>query len=78
MLNSSLNPTPKPRPSGVGQRTRGRPSADRPVEQIAVMTDAETTTVEILMEALQHRASLHTQCADTTVMSAQIDLLSTG
>ena len=48
------------------------------MEQIAVMTDAETTTAEILMEALQHRASLHTQCADTTVMSVQIDLLSTG
>ena len=42
------------------------------------MTDDETTTAEMLLEALQQRASLHTQCADTTVISARIDMLSTG
>ena len=42
------------------------------------MTDDETTTAEMLLEALQQRASLHTQCADTTVISARIDRLSTG
>ena len=29
-------------------------------------------------EALQQQASLYTQCADTTVISARIDMLSTG
>ena len=42
------------------------------------MTDDETTTAEMLLEALKQRASLHTQCADTSVMSARIDLLRTG
>ena len=32
------------------------------------MTDDETTTAEMLLEALQQRASLNTQCADTTVI----------
>jgi hypothetical protein len=42
------------------------------------MTDNETTTAEMLLEALQQRASLYNQCADTTVITARIDLLSTG
>ena len=41
-------------------------------------TDAEMTTAEMLLEALQQRASLYTQCADTTVITARIDQLSTG
>ena len=44
----------------------------------SAMTDAEKTTAEMLLEALQQRASLYTQCADTTVITARIDLLSTG
>ena len=42
------------------------------------MTDDETTTAEMLLEALQQRASLYNQCADTTVITARINLLSTG
>ena len=42
------------------------------------MTDDEMATAEMLLEALQQRAYLHTQCADTTVITAQIHLLSTG
>ena len=42
------------------------------------MTDNEMTTSEMLLEALQQRASLYTQCADTTVITAHIDELSTG
>ena len=42
------------------------------------MTDDEMTTAEMLLEALQQRAYLHTQCADTTVITARIDRLSTG
>ena len=42
------------------------------------MSDDETMTAEMMLEALQQRASLHTQCAETTVISARIDMLSTG
>ena len=42
------------------------------------MTGDETTTAEMLLEALQQRASLYNQCADTTVITARINLLSTG
>ena len=42
------------------------------------MTDNEMITSEMLLEALQQRASLYTQCADTTVITARIDELSTG
>ena len=46
--------------------------------RVPKMTDNETTTAEMLLEALQPRASLNTQCADNTVISVRIDLLSTG
>ena len=42
------------------------------------MTEDETTTAEMLLEALQQRASLYTQCADTTVITARINQMSTG
>ena len=42
------------------------------------MTDDEMNTSEMLLEALQQRASLYTQCSDTTVITARIDRLSTG
>ena len=42
------------------------------------MTEDETTTAEMLLEALQQRAFLYTQCAHTTVITAQIDQMSTG
>ena len=41
------------------------------------MTADETTTAEMLLEALQQRASLHTQCDDTTVITERIDRMST-
>ena len=44
----------------------------------ASMSDAEITTAEMLLEGLQQRASLYTQCSDTTVKTAQIDQVSTG
>ena len=44
----------------------------------AAMTDDEQTTAEMLLEALQQRASLYNQCADTTVISARIDRMSTS
>ena len=42
------------------------------------MSDDETTTAEMMLEALQQRASLYTQCADTTVITARINRMSTG
>ena len=42
------------------------------------MTDDEMNTSEMLLEALQQRASLYTRCSDTTVITARIDRLSTG
>ena len=41
------------------------------------ITDNEMTTSEMLLEALQQRASLYTQYADTTLLSAGINGLST-
>ena len=38
------------------------------------MTDAETTTAKMLLAALQQLASLHTQYADTTVITALINI----
>ena len=34
----------------------------------ATMTDAEMMTADMLLEALQQQATLHTQCADTAVL----------
>ena len=42
------------------------------------MTDDKMTTSEMLLEVLQQRASLYTQCADTTLITSCIDQLSTG
>ena len=42
------------------------------------MSDDETMTAEMMLEALQQRAFLYTQCADTTVITARIDRMSTG
>ena len=39
--------------------------------QEPAMSDDETTTAEIMLEALQQRAFLYTQCADTTVTDRQ-------
>ena len=41
-------------------------------------TDDEMTTSKMLLEVLKQRASLYTQCADTTVIAEHNDQLSTG
>ena len=41
------------------------------------MSDDKTTTAEMMLEALQQRAFLYTQCADTTLITALIDRMST-